>query len=174
MAQTVELYFPNAQCVHFGWEAPPKCPGKIGVTESGAVNPVAYRLPDGSLVIWSDKVTDQYFADGRKKTWWAKPTLKDAVGAAPHGIGFLFHPGGCVEAFYPQGNYFWSATMMPWDLPEGSVPATETTTRDGHYYSVGDRKIYVNYVDCPYPCCGGDEETYYYSSDYSSDSDCCD
>ena len=154
MAQTVELYIQTSQRIYFGMKAPPKCPQEI------TVNPVAYTLPDGSLVIWSDKVTDQYFPDGSRGTWWAKPTVADAVGAKSHGIGFIFHRDGSVEASYPQGNYYWSATVEPWDLPEGSVPATEITTPDGHYYAVGERKIYMNYVDCPYPCCGGCCDTY--------------
>jgi hypothetical protein len=155
MAQTVELYFPTSQRLYFGMEAPPKCPHGIVVGYQGVLS-VAYTLPDDSLIMWSDKVIDQYFPDGRRKTWWAKPTVADAVNAESHGIGFHFHRDGTVEASYPQGNYYWSATIEPWDLPEGSVPATEFTTPDGHYYAVGDRKIYTNYDDCPYPCCGGD------------------
>lgn len=150
--QTAEIHHPNGR-VYFTMEPAPAPPEPVSTGH------IARMLSDGSLILWWDKVTDQYFPDGRKITWWKKPTLADAVGASATGLLFQFNPDGSVEATYPQGNYYWTANPLT-PIPVDATEPSGITTRDGHHYEVGDHTIAVEYDDCPYPCCQDVEDTW--------------
>lgn len=114
--QTAVVTFPNTLMKFTTLENIPLLPAHINAGEKGIrIETYAYTTTWGK-----DGVVTRVYKDGVTKTWWRKPTLKDAITLKDTGIFIQFHKSGEVTARYNGINYYWSENrfLEPFDSLE--------------------------------------------------------
>lgn len=102
--QTAVVRMPNTQLVFTTLEAMPLLPyGCVYGEKEYTIETHSYTTTWGK-----DGVVNRIYKNGMTKTWWRKPTLKDAITLKDTGIFIQFHKSGEVTARYNGINYYWS------------------------------------------------------------------
>lgn len=99
------------------------------LVEQCPVRPVGYEKKivavktEDSLIVWRPEGNcEVYMADGRRKVFWPKPTLADAVGDLPLGRYYRFHADGAVEEVYKDCNPYADGTNFYWSADVEAEP----------------------------------------------------
>jgi len=100
--QTVKILMPKTSLVICGLEFAPIPPAPV-------VAPYLRRIGvDGSTTTWySDGKIEREYPNGLLKTWWAKPSMAEAVQAKPFGSVYQFHSDGSVTSRCCSTVWYW-------------------------------------------------------------------
>lgn len=107
--QTVEIVYSWSTKIFTSIEPVPVPPE--GVEKYvGVEDEIWVKSSDGTETVWKkDRYVGQNLPDGTIKTWWIKPTYKDAyeLGKKFWKSSFQFHKDGQVSCTICQINYVW-------------------------------------------------------------------
>ena len=130
--QTVQVLFPFSTVETQTMELLPVCPVRTDVCPVRIVS-------NETVTTWHPCGTvEQILVDGTVKTWWPKPTLRDAIyyhQSLVDGVKkgyFEFHKNGAVTSRSYDSQWYWGPTIQ-------GVPMQGTLT---HAHSYEDRWVF--------------------------------
>jgi len=112
--QTVSVDFPHSEMVFHSMESAPICPSSYKPENNNHF--IVMKTTDKSIITWwKNGSIVKVLPNGTIKSWFPKPTLKTAIEMClfqkDSGFYIQLHPDSSVTCRFPDGNYYWSATI---------------------------------------------------------------